>query len=101
MYASFVSLLPIIFLNLNFIQIKTMKIIQCNTILDYLCEVLRFAPTSGEEFCEENSPINMIQSALHDMIVSVNISPSLSLCNVHFVKFQININKYVDTKQQS
>ena len=74
MYASFVSLLPIIFLNLNFIQIKTMKIIQCKTILDYLCEMIRFAPTSGEEFSEENSSVNMIKSALHDMIMSVNIS---------------------------
>ena len=70
--------------------------------------MFRFSPTSGEELGEENSSVDMIQSALHDIIfvfdwttLTVNTLPSLAICNVHFVKFHININKYVDTKQQS
>ena len=90
MYDSFVSRLPIIFLNLNFIMIKT-KTNFMKDILNDLCQMIWFSPASSEKLCEKNSSVDMIQSALHDIILSFCIlmigHAGFRNCNVHFVKF--------------
>ena len=49
-------------------MIKTKKNFM-KDILDDLCQMIWFSPASSEKLCEKNSSVDMIQSALHDIIL--------------------------------